>query len=180
MVEELLLGDIPHKLDQNFWKNREQLEEMIFLCTEENWPSTVSTVASCVSHVAFRNYRLPQTAREQFALLADPDRCQLRQAPSSPRVPLAALVTGCSSRLPRGFLPDPSTREQPWRPSRSGGRVSASPGLHQWVPEGHERGSPAWVSMPSLCSPSSGGPSQGRMPIHALTLPVKPVCCSPI
>lgn len=46
LLAELLLNDIPHKLDQNFWNNREQLEELISLCDGKNWPSAVSPVPS--------------------------------------------------------------------------------------------------------------------------------------
>lgn len=32
----------PHKLDENLWRNREQIEEMLFLLSNKKWPSLVS------------------------------------------------------------------------------------------------------------------------------------------
>lgn len=31
----------PHKIDENMWKNREQMEEMLFLLKRSNWPTMV-------------------------------------------------------------------------------------------------------------------------------------------
>ena len=31
----------PHKIDENLWKNREQIEEIIFLLETSNWPTSV-------------------------------------------------------------------------------------------------------------------------------------------
>lgn len=31
----------PHKVDENLWKNREQLEEILFLLESSNWPPAV-------------------------------------------------------------------------------------------------------------------------------------------
>lgn len=31
----------PHKIDENLWKNREQIEEIIFLLDKRNWPATL-------------------------------------------------------------------------------------------------------------------------------------------
>lgn len=41
LLAELVVGDIPHKLDQNFWKNREMLEEIVFLCDAKNLPASL-------------------------------------------------------------------------------------------------------------------------------------------
>ena len=41
-IIEAVVFDPPHKLDENFWKNREQLEEILFLLDEKNWPEAVS------------------------------------------------------------------------------------------------------------------------------------------
>jgi hypothetical protein len=32
----------PHKIDENTWRNREQVEEILFLLHKDNWPSSVS------------------------------------------------------------------------------------------------------------------------------------------
>ena len=31
----------PHKIDENMWKNREQIEEILCLLETSNWPTTV-------------------------------------------------------------------------------------------------------------------------------------------
>lgn len=31
----------PHKVDENLWKNREQIEEILFLSESSNWPPVV-------------------------------------------------------------------------------------------------------------------------------------------
>lgn len=31
----------PHKIDENMWKNREHMEEIVFLLDQSNWPSTL-------------------------------------------------------------------------------------------------------------------------------------------
>lgn len=31
----------PHKIDENMWKNREQIEEILFLLKRSNWPTMV-------------------------------------------------------------------------------------------------------------------------------------------
>jgi hypothetical protein len=31
----------PHKIDENTWRNREQVEEILFLLQKDNWPSMV-------------------------------------------------------------------------------------------------------------------------------------------
>lgn len=31
----------PHKIDENMWKNREQIEEILFLLEDSNWPTAV-------------------------------------------------------------------------------------------------------------------------------------------
>lgn len=31
----------PHKIDENMWKNREQIEEILFLLETSNWPTRV-------------------------------------------------------------------------------------------------------------------------------------------
>eukprot|EP00270_Netrium_digitus_P009249 TRINITY_DN2808_c0_g1_i1.p1 TRINITY_DN2808_c0_g1~~TRINITY_DN2808_c0_g1_i1.p1 ORF type:complete len:444 (+),score=125.48 TRINITY_DN2808_c0_g1_i1:218-1549(+) len=36
------LFDPPHKIDENLWKNREQIEEMLYLLDKEHWPSTLA------------------------------------------------------------------------------------------------------------------------------------------
>lgn len=41
LLANLLVGDIPHKLDQNLWKNREMLEEIVFLTSSDNWPASL-------------------------------------------------------------------------------------------------------------------------------------------
>ena len=33
----------PHKIDENMWKNREHIEEIIFLLDRPHWPITVLT-----------------------------------------------------------------------------------------------------------------------------------------
>ncbi|CAI7743749.1 unnamed protein product [Closterium sp. NIES-54] len=38
-----LLLEAPHKLDENFWKNREQIEEILFLLDDAQLPAAVST-----------------------------------------------------------------------------------------------------------------------------------------
>lgn len=35
-----------HKIDENLWMNREQVEETLFLFDEANWPAAVSVVLS--------------------------------------------------------------------------------------------------------------------------------------
>lgn len=32
----------PHKLDENLWRNREQIEEILSLVSNKRWPSSVS------------------------------------------------------------------------------------------------------------------------------------------
>lgn len=43
--ENLLLQEadreVPHKIDENLWKNREQIEEILFLLERSRWPSAV-------------------------------------------------------------------------------------------------------------------------------------------
>ncbi|XP_058110822.1 uncharacterized protein LOC131253710 isoform X2 [Magnolia sinica] len=43
--EELLVREVdlpaPHKLDENFWKNREHIEEILFLLDKHHWPSSL-------------------------------------------------------------------------------------------------------------------------------------------
>ena len=33
----------PHKIDENMWKNREHMEEILFLLERSNWPPAVRT-----------------------------------------------------------------------------------------------------------------------------------------
>lgn len=37
--------EAPHKIDENMWKNREHIEEIIFLLDRTHWPTTVRTSA---------------------------------------------------------------------------------------------------------------------------------------
>jgi len=40
-AEELLVSEMewtPHKIDENLWRNREQIEEILFLLDKGNWP----------------------------------------------------------------------------------------------------------------------------------------------
>lgn len=196
-LDALLLGDIPHKLDQNFWKNREQLEEIIFLCEEKNWPSAVSSLLplgpQVCTEVRRNSLRSPtwlhRSAKEQFGFayasaqkykgavcvyqcvcpkaqrnslclstcLPKGTKEQLVFASVSPMASMptpaqASLFCLCRIRslvgLPschpaapgcRGFLPDPSTRGHGGGHQEVGRRNSASPGLHQWIPEGYKR-----------------------------------------
>lgn len=40
MMEELQII-VPHKIDENLWKNREQIEEILHLFEEGSWPKAV-------------------------------------------------------------------------------------------------------------------------------------------
>ncbi|KAM2664248.1 hypothetical protein EV1_010695 [Malus domestica] len=44
--ERLLVSELdsepPHKVDENMWKNREHMEEILFLLEKPHWPQTVS------------------------------------------------------------------------------------------------------------------------------------------
>ncbi|KAF3448943.1 hypothetical protein FNV43_RR09661 [Rhamnella rubrinervis] len=34
-------GEVPHKIDENLWKNREHIEEILFLLERSHWPSAL-------------------------------------------------------------------------------------------------------------------------------------------
>lgn len=44
VVVDELDSEIPHKIDENMWKNRENLEEIIYLLDSSHWPATVLTL----------------------------------------------------------------------------------------------------------------------------------------
>lgn len=48
--EELLMSEMewtpPHKIDENLWRNREQIEEILFLLDKRNWPMKLKAHAT--------------------------------------------------------------------------------------------------------------------------------------
>lgn len=50
----------PHKIDENMWKNREHMEEIIFLLERSHWPATVRYVMCLHTHttIALRIFLL--------------------------------------------------------------------------------------------------------------------------
>jgi hypothetical protein len=54
----------PHKIDENTWRNREQVEEILFLLHKDNWPSSVSNFnfdsveveSFCLNHIRIRRF----------------------------------------------------------------------------------------------------------------------------
>lgn len=57
IIEESLLIEEadrqpPHKIDENMWKNREHMEEIIFLLERSHWPATVRYVTCLHTHTA--------------------------------------------------------------------------------------------------------------------------------
>jgi len=48
-AEELLVSEMewtPHKIDENLWRNREQIEEILFLLDKGNWPMKLKAHAT--------------------------------------------------------------------------------------------------------------------------------------
>lgn len=43
----------PHKIDENMWKNREYIEETIFLLQQSNWPDTLKQQQSTPDNIQF-------------------------------------------------------------------------------------------------------------------------------
>lgn len=37
----------PHKIDENMWKNREHMEEILFLLERSHWPAVVRFILLC-------------------------------------------------------------------------------------------------------------------------------------
>lgn len=56
LEESLLIEEAdrqpPHKIDENMWKNREHMEEIIFLLERSHWPATVRYVTCLHFHAA--------------------------------------------------------------------------------------------------------------------------------
>lgn len=56
--EKLLIHEAerqpPHKIDENLWKNREQIEEILFLLETSNWPTSVRDVGGFSSEFLVR------------------------------------------------------------------------------------------------------------------------------
>lgn len=51
----------PHKIDENMWRNREQIEEIIYLLEVSHWPSVVrDTMVSYLSK-AMKKMQLVRT-----------------------------------------------------------------------------------------------------------------------
>ncbi|KAL3681853.1 hypothetical protein R1sor_024809 [Riccia sorocarpa] len=45
LLQDLLIT-VPHKLDENLWKNREQVEEILYLFEKAHWPATLKEQCS--------------------------------------------------------------------------------------------------------------------------------------
>jgi hypothetical protein len=53
-AEELLVSEMewtPHKIDENLWRNREQIEEILFLLDKGNWPMKVRSDSCTFSDI---------------------------------------------------------------------------------------------------------------------------------
>ncbi|PWA85960.1 GOLD domain-containing protein [Artemisia annua] len=65
----------PHKIDENMWKNREQIEEIIFLLETSHWPKSVR---SKIFQVIKFNYKFRISLRFQYSLVGEvPDKLRL-------------------------------------------------------------------------------------------------------
>lgn len=79
----------PHKIDENMWKNREQIEEILFLLDVSRWPTSVR-YTTCLFHLIYIDFYRPHSLDNQSVAFI----CftQLRQESVVEGVELVAVV----------------------------------------------------------------------------------------